>query len=202
MTVLFFKDIPICLKFDGFLIDLLFCFQDFFVILCWSKQCYTVKQLSYSSSELKKKLRALHLNLWKPLSPCQGEIGSVDNPNIFNFVLSDTEEMCQQWAPTASKHRSLTSNNLDSTLPPVLSHRRFATFISFRSRSVDQKWRLSPAKQKTQVMRMFSRAVPHIIEGYACVWLGQYRLVWYHLWIIDVLSPCSIEVPVYECWCF
>lgn len=92
----------------------------------------------------KQQLRALHLNLWKPLSPCQREIGSVDNPNIFNFALSDTEEMCQQWGPTASKHRSLTSNNLDSTPPPVASHRRSATFISFRSRSVDQKWRLNP----------------------------------------------------------
>lgn len=124
-------------------IDLLFCFLDLVVILCWSKQCYTVKQLSYSGSELKN-WGALHLNLWKPLSPCQREIRSVDNPNIFNFVLSDTEEMCQQWGPTASKHRSLTSNNLDSTSPPVLSHWRSATFISFRSRSVDQKWRLSP----------------------------------------------------------
>lgn len=69
---------------------------------------------------------------------CQREIGSVDNPNIFNFLLSDIEEMCQQRGPTASKHWSLTSNNLDSTSPLLRSHWRSTTFISFRSASAQK----------------------------------------------------------------
>lgn len=69
---------------------------------------------------------------------CQREIGSVDNTNIFNFLLSDIEEMCQQRGPTASKHWSLTSNNLDSTSALLRSHRRSTTFISFRSRSAQK----------------------------------------------------------------
>lgn len=117
-----------------------------------------------------EKLWALHLNLWKPLSPRQREIGSVDNPNIFNFVLSDTEEMCQHWGPTASKHRSLTSNNLDSTSPPVLSHRRSATFISFRSRSVDQKRRLSSLNKKQQHCKCFHGH--SLVSLVGCAWVS------------------------------
>lgn len=163
-----------CLKFD--------CFYWYFILLpelgCFFAGANTVIQYS-KDTELQyfwaEKLRALHLNLWKPLSPCRGQIGSVDNLNIFNFVLSDTEEMCQQWGPTASKHKSLTSNNLDSTSPLVLSHWRSATFISFRSKSVDQKWLLTPTKQKTPALRMFSWVRPHIVKSYACVRIGQYR---------------------------
>lgn len=138
-----------------------------------------------------EKLWALHLNLWKPLSPCQREIGSVDNPNIFNFVLSDTEEMCQHWGPTASKHRSLTSNNLDSTSPPVLSHRRSATFISFRSRSVDQKRRLSSLNKKQQHCKCFHGHSLVSLVGYAWVSAGW----WYHLWVIQCcLFPLNRRV--------
>lgn len=85
-------------------------------------------------------------------SACQRQIGSVDNPKVFNFALSDIEEMCQQWGSTVSQHWNLTSNNLDSTLPLVVSHWRSSTFISLRSRSAHQRWSLAPNTKSSITM--------------------------------------------------
>lgn len=153
-----------------------------------------MKQLSYSGSEQWNQGLFIWTfeNLLVPA--CQRETRSVDNPNIFNFLLSDIEEICQQWGSTACKHTSLTSNNLDSTSPLVLSHRRSTTFILFRSGSDDQKWCLPPPPPQTALRRMSSWPVPHIIWGCTGVILGIMIVIklkkiknkmikrWYFIW--------------------
>lgn len=118
--------------------DVIFCS----LLCCLFILIYPNGVFQQNNSPCGSKLRSGGLFIWtfeNLLVPaCQREIGSVDNPNIFNFLLSDIEEMCQQWGPTASKHWSLTSNNLDSTLPLLRSNRRSTTFISFRSGSAQK----------------------------------------------------------------